>query len=282
MRTAVIVGRLKALTPLYHGGNEKTGSTLLLNRMRFIVGGKPTDIPIISGNSVRGRLRRLLGRDFLERAGFQMDLTKTKHQRLYHTIFAGGVLTAPSEESESGEIDLTLKQKIVSYILPLRLFGASYSNQTIEGRVLVGHLLPICKELAEYTGVESSVSFYQLIGHVFQTRRDELRTEPPDEDEQAVQMIVEYEVFSAGTEFHHEIALETTEEGYVLDLSTLTRTLSLWSQSPFIGGKSSIGFGKLMIKYNLPPESSEEHYLTFIEKNKDKIIEVLNELAEAL
>jgi len=281
VRTVVIVGRLKALTPLYHGGNEKTGSTLLLNRMRFIVGGKPTDVPIISGNSVRGRLRRLLGRDFLEKAGFQLDLSKTKHQRLYHTIFAGGVLTAPSEESESGEVDLTLKQKIVSYVLPLRLFGASYSNQTIEGRILVGHLLPICKELAEYTGVESSVSFYQLIGHVFQTRRDELRTEPPEED-QSVQMIVEYEVFSAGTEFHHEIALETTEEGYVLDLSTLTRTLSLWSQSPYIGGKSSIGFGKLLIKYSLPPEASEEHYLEFIERNKDKIHEALNSLLEVL
>ncbi|MEM0061526.1 MAG: RAMP superfamily CRISPR-associated protein [Thermosphaera sp.] len=281
MKVVTITGRLKALTPIYHGGNEKTGSTLLLNRMRFIVNGKPTDVPIVSGNSVRGRLRRLLGRDFLEKAGFKLDLSKAKHQRLYHTIFAGGVLTAPSEESESGEVDLTLKNKIVSYILPLRLFGASYSNQTIEGRVLVGHLLPICRELVEYTGVESSVSFYQLIGHVFQTRRDELRTEPPEED-QSVQMIVEYEVFGAGTEFHHEIVLETTDEWYLLDLSALTRALNLWAQHPFIGGKSSIGFGKLMIKYNLPPESSEEHYNVFIEKNRDKIHEALNELTEVL
>ncbi|MEM4592302.1 MAG: hypothetical protein QW196_02765 [Sulfolobales archaeon] len=281
MKTITITGRLKALTPVYHGGNEKTGSTLLLNRIRFIVDGKPVDIPMISGNSVRGRLRRLLGRDFLEKAGFQLDLSKTKHQRLYHTIFAGGVLTAPSEESESGEIDLTLKNKIVSYILPLRLFGASYSNQMIEGRVLVGHLLPICRELADYTGVESSVSFYQLIGHVFQTRRDELRMEPPEED-QSVQMLVEYEVFSAGTEFYHEVVLESTGDWYLLDLSTLTRALNLWRMSPFIGGKSSIGFGKLMVKYNLPPESSEEHYNVFIEKYRDKIHEALNELIEVL
>lgn len=282
MKVITITGRLKALTPVFHGGNEKTGSTLLLNRMRFIVDGKPTDIPVISGNSVRGRLRRLLGADFLKKAGYQLDLTNTKHQKLYHTIFSGGVLSSPTEESESGEIDLTLKNKIVSYILPIRLFGASYSNQMIEGRILVGHLLPICRELSSYIDVKTDISFYQLIGHVFQTRRDELRVKPPEEDKQAVQMLVEYEVFSAGTEFYHEIVLETTDEWYLLDLSTTTRALNLWAQSPYIGGKSAIGFGKLMIKYDLPQESSEEHYHTFIEKNRDKIHEALNELAEVL
>lgn len=53
-----IKGILTALSPVYHGGNEKTGSVVLLNRLKFIVDGKPTDVPIISGNQVRGRLRR--------------------------------------------------------------------------------------------------------------------------------------------------------------------------------------------------------------------------------
>ena len=42
-----ITGRLKALTPVYHGGNEKTGSVVLLNRLKFIVDGEPTDVPIM-------------------------------------------------------------------------------------------------------------------------------------------------------------------------------------------------------------------------------------------
>lgn len=281
MRVEVITGILKAVTPVFHGGNEKTGSTLLLNRMRFIVDGKPVDVPVISGNSVRGRLRRLLSRDFMERVGFRLDLSNSKHQKLYHTIFSGGVLTSPSEESEVGELDLTLKHKIVSYILPLRLFGASYSNQMIEGRVLVGHLLPICRELSEYTGIDSKVSFYQLIGRMFQTRRDELRVKTQD-DEQPVQMLVEYEVFSAGTRFYHEIVLETTDEGYMLDLSTLTRALKIWMQNPYIGGKSSIGFGKLQIQYSMPSGASEDHYVRFIEDNSDTIKQVLGELLEVL
>ena len=279
MIVVVIKGIHKALTPIFHGGNEKTGSVVLLNRIRFIVDDKPMDIPIISGNQVRGRLRRLLVRDFLEKTGYEMDLSKKKYQKLYHTLFAGGVLTEATT-SESGVVDLDFKFKIVKYLLPIRLFGTSYSNQIIEGRIKVGHLLPICKELSEYTGVESDTSIYQLITHSFQTRRDELRAER--EEEQAVQMLVEYEVFAPGTRFYHEIILETTREGYTIDLSTLYRAIKLWRENPFIGGKSSIGFGKLLINYEFPEKISDKPYLEFIEKNKDRIVEVLEELAERL
>jgi hypothetical protein len=96
-----ITGILTALSPVFHGGSEKTGNVVLLNRLKFLVNGRPTDVPIISGNQVRGRLRRLLSRDFLELAGYQLDLSQRKHQKLYHTLFAGGVLTAVEEE-ESG------------------------------------------------------------------------------------------------------------------------------------------------------------------------------------
>jgi len=278
-----IKGILTALSPIYHGGSEKTGAVVLLNRLKFIVDGKPTDVPIISGNQVRGRLRRLLTRDFLELVGYEMDLSQRKYQKLYHVLFAGGVLTEVEEE-ESGVVDLDLKFRIVKYILPLRLFGCSYANQMIEGRVLVGHLLPVCKELREYTGVDSDVSFYQLVARAFQTRRDELRATAQSEEEEgpAVQAIVEYECFAPGTRFYHEIVLETTRQEERLDLSTLYRAVKLWQQAPYIGGKSSIGFGKLRIEYEWPTGVGDSAYLEFIEKNRSEIVEVLSELLEVL
>jgi CRISPR/Cas system CSM-associated protein Csm3 (group 7 of RAMP superfamily) len=280
-----ITGVLTALSPIFHGGNEKTGSVVLLNRLKFIANGKPIDVPIVSGNQVRGRLRRLLSRDFLGLAEYQLDLSQKKHQKLYHTLFAGGVLTAVEEE-ESGVVDLNLKSRIVKYILPIRLFGASYANQMAEGRVLIGHMLPICKELKEFTGIDSDVSFYQLITRMFQTRRDELRVAnksgEEEEEEEKVQMIVEYECFAPGTKFYHEIVLETTSEGEELDLSTLYRAIELWRQKPFIGGKSSIGFGKLRIEYAWPKQVDSSTYLQFIERNKSEIHKVLDELAEVL
>jgi CRISPR/Cas system CSM-associated protein Csm3 (group 7 of RAMP superfamily) len=280
-----ITGILTALSPIFHGGNEKTGSVVLLNRLKFIANGKPIDVPIVSGNQVRGRLRRLLSRDFLGLAEYQLDLSQKKHQKLYHTLFAGGVLTAVEEE-ESGVVDLNLKSRIVKYILPIRLFGASYANQMAEGRVPIGHMLPICKELKEFTGIDSDVSFYQLITRMFQTRRDELRAAgksgEEEEEEEKVQMIVEYECFAPGTRFYHEIVLETTSEGEELDLSTLYRAIELWRQRPFIGGKSSIGFGKLRIEYAWPKQVDSSTYLQFIERNKSEIHKVLDELAEVL
>ena len=280
-----IEGILTALSPVFHGGNEKTGSTVLLNRLKFIVGDKPIDVPIISGNGVRGRLRRFLTKDFLEKVGYQMDLSQKSYQKLYHTLFAGGVLTSAEEESVSGTIDLSLKSKLIKYVLPLRLFGASYSNQMIEGRLLVGHMLPICKELKEYTGIDSGISFYQLITRAFQTRRDELRTSSKKEDEdedETVQMIIDYECFAPGTKFYHELILTTSTESETLDLSTLYRTIELWKQAPTIGGKSSVGFGKLKIEYKWPKDVNDKPYLEFIEKNKDEISKALNELREAL
>ena len=282
MKVYVIRGIHTALSPIFHGGSEKTGAVVLLNRLKFIVDGKPTDVPIISGNQVRGRLRRLLTADFLELASYRMDLGQKSYQKLYHTLFAGGVLEAVEEESESAVVDLNLKFRIVKYILPLRLFGCSYANQMIEGRVLVGHMLPICKELQDYTGVESSISFYQLIARAFQTRRDELRAARTEEDEQAVQALVEYECFAPGTRFYHEIRLETTKEEELLDLSTLYRAVELWKMNPFIGGKSSVGFGKLRIEYEWPKPVDSKPYMEFVERNKDEIVKVLDELREAL
>jgi hypothetical protein len=282
VRVYVVRGILTALSPVFHGGSEKTGAVVLLNRLKFIVDGRPTDVPIVSGNQVRGRLRRLLTADFLELTGYRMDLGQKSYQKLYHTLFVGGVLEAVEEESESAVVDLNLKFRIVKYILPLRLFGCSYANQMIEGRVLVGHMLPICRELREYTSVDSDISFYQLIARAFQTRRDELRVTRAEEDEQAVQALIEYECFAPGTKFYHEIRLETTREEELLDLSTLYRAVELWKMNPFIGGKSSVGFGKLKIEYEWPKPVDSKPYLEFIEKNKDEIVKVLDELREAL
>lgn len=282
MRVYVVRGILTALSPVFHGGSEKTGSVVLLNRLKFIVDGKPTDVPIISGNQVRGRLRRLLTTDFLELSGYRMDLGQKSYQKLYHTLFAGGVLEAVEEESGSAVVDLNLKFRIVKYILPLRLFGCSYANQMIEGRVLVGHMLPICRELKDYTGVDSSISFYQLIARAFQTRRDELRATRTEEEEQAVQAMIEYECFAPGTRFYHEVRLETSRDEGLLDLSTLYRAIELWKENPFIGGKSSVGFGKLRIEYEWPRPIDSRPYMEFVERNKDEIVKVLDELREAL
>jgi CRISPR/Cas system CSM-associated protein Csm3 (group 7 of RAMP superfamily) len=124
-----------------------------------------------------------------------------------------------------------------------------------------------------------------LITRAFQTRRDELRargTSGEEEEEQAVQALVEYECFAPGTRFYHEIVLETDNVEEKLDLSTLYRAIELWQQLPYIGGKSSVGFGKLRIEYEWVPGVDSRAYSEFIERNKSEIVKALDELAEVV
>ena len=275
-------GCLKAKSPIHHGGNEKTGSVVLLNRLKFIVDGEPVDIPYISGNAVRGVLRRHIMADMLEQLDYEIDVSKKGGQKLYHALFSGGVLE--TVEETQGAIDIELKRKILNLLPPIRLFGFSYGNQMVEGKLKIGHLLPICTELKDYLpdNIQPKNSFYDYIGHVFQTRKDELRVEKTDE-EQAIQMLIEYEVFVPGTMFWHEIKLEDPTP---LDVATLARVIELWKQKPFIGGKSAIGHGELTIRYDFAPDSKQyeqwfnpKQYLEFLKERRDEICKLLDNLS---
>lgn len=273
-------GKITAVSPIFHGGNEKTGSVVLLNRIKYLVNGKAMDVPFISGNEVRGYLRRLLMQDYLELAGYKIDLEKKQGQALFHTLFSGGILESVESESSSGVIDLSRKREIWQNILPLRLLGCSFSNQMIEGKLKVSHMLPICKELKDFLPQEycnSEQSFYTFITREFQTRRDDLRAER-EKDEQATQMLIEQEVFAPGTQFYHEFVLEDPD---ALCLGTLARMVLLWEANPYIGGKSSIGLGRLKIEYHKDGLPADSEYVKFSREHAEKIREVLAKLEDS-
>ena len=271
----------RALTPIYQGGNEKTGSVQLLNRMRFLVDGEPMDIPIISGNSVRGYLRRLVFRDFLERVGYEIPLDRREGVMLYHILYSGGVL-GRAAAGEEGVVDLELKRMVYRYIVPARLWGFSYRNQMIEGKLIVGHMLPVARELRDYLphdiAERATRSIYEMIATTFQTRRDELRA-PREAREQAVQMMVEYEVFAPGTLFYQELIIEDPAP---IDESLLAHAVQLWQSRPFIGGRSRIGLGRLEVSCDTGSLPGPELYTSYIDDNRNNITRVLDRLLEAL
>lgn len=282
-----IEGRIRAISQIYSGGDEKTGITLGLNRLKYLLDdGESIEVPYVSGNEVRGFLRRLTFADFCELAGYEIDLKTISGKALFHTLMSGGILQAV-EEKVSGTIDLSFKAKLYKSCPPARLFGFSFGNQMLEGHLKVSNMIPICVELEKFFPFDiwndkfpGQVSFkprsiYELLGVTFQTRRDDLREER-GEKEQAVQMKVEHEVFCPGSTFNHELIIEDPNE---LILSTVSRIISLWQAKPYIGGKSSIGFGNINIAYDL--DAGERVYLKFIEDNKKEINDSLGKL-EAL
>lgn len=271
-----IEGTVTALTPIFHGGDEKTGSTPVLRTIMIYVDGiGEVPIPYMSGNGIRGKLRRLAMKDFIDMVEYEITNTK-----LYHSLFSGGVLESTSDTV--GAIDLSLRKKVRDLIIPVAVFGCAIGNQMIQGNLIVEHMWPICEEYkmylpAEYqTDKRTEQPIRTFTDQSFITRRDDLRAER-EEGEQAVQMKVDYECFVPGTKFYHRFVLQLPDE---LQKSCFGRVLDLFEMMPYIGGRSSSGDGKVMLNYKNKPGSNL--YLEFMQEEKDDIKKLLAELEEKL
>jgi hypothetical protein len=301
LRVVVYRGKVQALSPIAHFGDEKTGSTPVLRSVSVFNPelGK-VRVPFVAGNAVRGYLRRLVMKDMLERLGYEV-----RSEKLYHALFAGGVLESTEEDSEipdlviekllekrkgmptrnaaSGVLDLAFRKAVRSGIPALGLFGASIGNQMVDSCLKVGHMWPVCRETAWRLPEDLQLdpradlrvaAFTDFVHH---TRRDELRAERA-EDEQPVQMLVEFEVFIPGTLFHHYFALEYASE---LEASCFGQALQLWAEHPWIAGKSATGYGEVAFYYE-PKAPSPTLYLDYLRDQADAVKRLLDELADRL
>jgi len=268
-------GLCEAKTPIFHGGNEKTGSTPVLRTIMIWHEGEQVSVPYIHGNAIRGKLRRMIIMDMLNVIGYSIS-----NKKLYHSLFSGGILEGT--EKTTGVLDLTLRKEIVSLLIPISLFGCGIGNQLIQGKLIVGHMWPLCKEYKKFLPsnfqndprVQKPVRVFT--DESFITRRDDLREER-GEDEQAVQMKVDYECFIPGTAFFHEFKLLFTN---AIEDSCFSRLLSLWKMHPAVGGRGSSGDGLLVLNYNW--EIKEDEYMQFLKKKSKQIVKLLRNLEKML
>jgi len=219
-------------------------------------------IPCISGNSIRGVLRRLAMYDFLKRVG-----CKKIDKQLYHILFTGGALT----ESTLYE-DLEKREKLIDSIPMLGVFGSAIGNMTIEGQLSVGFAYPKCVELK--TGINS---FWSYLDMIFQSRKDSSKDEKnisikaikDKKDENPTHMKYEYEVFAKGTQFNHGFRMMDFNE---LSVSAFWHALILFKENPFIGGMFATGSSEIDLSELTIPENANNLYLRHIEKNKKDIL----------
>ncbi|HXF74051.1 MAG TPA: hypothetical protein VNO79_15755 [Actinomycetota bacterium] len=272
-----IEGTIEALSPIHHGGDEKTGSTPVL---RSITHWDPLQqrhvrLPFVSGNAIRGYLRRLVMRDLVARLGLEEVAP-----RLHHALFSGGVLE--STDDVSGIIELEFRRSVRRAVPAIGLFGCSIANQMIPGCLRVRHAMPVCAEyraylpdwLAQDARAEQPVRSFTDVA--FATRRDDLREERAAE-EPATQMKVDFEAFVGGTLFTHGFALVQASE---LEAACLGRAIELWREEPYIGGKSSSGYGEVRLAYEGVPDAGP--YLAYLDDRREAVAEVLGDLGGRL
>lgn len=271
----LVPGAIELLAPAHHGGDEKTGSTPVLRTMSHWSPAleRCVRLPFISGNSIRGQLRRLAMQDMLARLGYEL-----KSKTIYYSFFSGGVLSRTDEDG--GVMDLELRRQVRAHLPMVSVFGCAIGNQNLDGKLLVENAMLVCQEWASYLRPElqgdpraaQPARAFRDFSHF--SRRDDLHLERK-EDEQAVQMLVEYEVLVPGSLFQHGFALEWPSE---LEASALRHLLEMWLRRLHIGARAATGHGLARGHYDLEALPPADNYREFLASQRQDICQFLAEL----
>ena len=267
-------GTYEAKAPISHGSDEDFGMEQRLRTLEMAVrtedGVEHEEIPVISGNGLRGYLRDLLAEDFFKTIDVEV------HDILSNAFYSGGTL-------ERGSGKPKIRRKLINNVrenLPMiSLLGTALGSQMIKGKLDMGMLIPIAEETENFTGIESNKSVFEFVDETFYTRKDDREGEiDRDEDEQAQQMKYNVQVLTPGTRFYHWM---TVEEATDIELACLGRAFELFNKRPFIGGMKRVGHGKVEYNYDEGLPDSEP-YKEFLENNKEDIKEFIEDLDDKL
>lgn len=142
MRTTTTwTGTLQATSSIAHDG-ERRGTVSLLRRERLVTpGGEFVHVPVISGNALRGTLRRTACDLFVEALALEGELSLPAAQLLRA---GGGALHKSSKAPLTGSRLARLRHLVP----PVAVFGGTAGSRTLSGALQVGKVIP---HLAETT-----------------------------------------------------------------------------------------------------------------------------------
>lgn len=253
--------KIKLLSPLSHNSDENFGTDVQLRTYKVKYGNDFEDIPFISGNSIRGILRRRIIKDFIDQLGI-----KALAEQTYFQLFSGGIL-----EKGSYNIEIAKQKEIRENIPPISLLGTAFSNFIMSGKMKVGIGILISKETNKFTGENSQDSYVNFIDEVFYTRKDDREDK---ENDITIQMKYSGQILIPGAELKTFFIIENATE---IEASCFARMIKLMKDQPFLCGKSSIGHGK--VEYiSLDLAESEEEYMKHLTENKEEIVEFVSNL----
>lgn len=273
MQTVELSGIVTALSSIHHSGGQHLGITSLLRREKFVQpDGSVEEVPVVSGNSLRGILRdrgmwhmcRALGYGEPNGGGAPKGLSLPA----FYFLFSGGTLTSTA----SNGLDIQRARELRELIPLVSIFGGAVGNQIMNGKLDCGKLLPLCSELRhllpESVQPQCAHSVWGRLQQEMYTRRDDERNEhlrmmieaPPrqllaagfapagssaarDTGEHQ-QMMYYTETLAAGTQFYWRLILRDVTD---IELEAFLTTLVEFSRRPFIGGKSAVGLGEIAV-----------------------------------
>lgn len=256
-----IEGEATALSSISHGG-EHAGTTGYLRREKIVQpDGAVVEVPVVSGNSLRGVLR-----DVSADATWQMLGRPQLSVPVFDALWSGGSL---AKAGTGGTLDARQLSELRRLCPHVALFGCAGGGRIIEGRLRVGKLVPVCAETAHLIpeGVDTSAtSIWSMLQIEEFSRMDDAKRpslapvfagqlETADsgdggdvvtvERDNPQQMRYGVETIVAGTRFHWWMMLEAADD---LVAAQLRVALNGWAGSgAHVGGRSSTGHGRLRL-----------------------------------
>ena len=282
MHTYVFEGVMTALTSISHIG-DTFGINAKLRREKIVQpDGSVEEVPIISGNSLRGILRDRGMLHMLKTLGYGVNRETGEVRGLslaaFYFLFSGGALTKVAGRG----LDIDEARRWRDLIPLVALFGGAMGNQIMPGKAKIGKAIPICSETAHVipnrfvdgTGLKS---IWDLCQEEAYTRRDDEKSErlrqliapqvralleakateqrrkaSTNEDVvretgQKQQMRYFVETIAAGTQLFWDVTLDDVTD---LEFEAFAVALAEFGRFPYIGGKSGVGHGKVAIRFD--------------------------------
>jgi hypothetical protein len=254
------------LSPLAH--SERTvGIDAKFRRLGMQIGGRIERVPVLSGNSIRGLLRRASGRDLLARVGVERG---TIAPAWIYLLASGGTLS----KGETRKVfDPAYVRELRRLIPPFGLFGGSLQGSILPGSIDVDMAVPIVSETAAYTGAQdATMRLADLLEEIPYTRRDDLEDRDARKaDESVVQMRYSVECLRPGSRLAHGLRFRTTDP--VLR-GCLWRAVAIVAESR-MGGMGGRGHGRF--SWTWEPEGDEiAAYVKHVEEHSARIRDLIS------
>jgi len=239
--TIHVVVRLDA--PLSHGAfGQNTGNAMMLRRVPVVsVEGIPS-VPAVSGNALRGAMRRQIMRELFEHVGLNRDTMEGRQwDRLYGSVANGGHL-----ESSETKADPQRTREIREALPPVSLFGAAFFSWMLPGHMSVGWLWPRCRETvrAGLVSCGEDVEAETLVAEIGLVRHVDREWQTP-EVSGVTPMPTMVETMSTGTTLESNIT--TMGEANEIETSCIAHGLDLLTG---LGGKGGAGLGRVSITHD--------------------------------